>query len=222
MQAHFGFRPIDPRLQDLLMTLPDGFTDIPPGKIAAIATILECRTPPSGEPAPAAGPNWRFERVAKPDLASYVALLRRVGTAHLWYQRLSLGDAAIAAKIADEATVIHVLFDGERPMGLAELDLSEPGSAELVYFGVVSDLVGTGAARFMMNRLLRFAFGLDIDRLWLHTNTIDHPKAMGFYRRAGFSPVRQMLELADDPRLLGLFDRDAAPQVPIFEPNSRD
>ena len=132
MQAHFGFRPIDPRLQDLLMTLPDGFTDIPPGKIAAIATILECRTPPSGEPAPAAGPNWRFERVAKPDLASYVALLRRVGTAHLWYQRLSLGDAAIAAKIADEATVIHVLFDGERPMGLAELDLSEPGSAELV------------------------------------------------------------------------------------------
>lgn len=204
------------------MTLPDGFTDIPPGKIAAIATILECRGAPTGEPVPAASPNWRFERIARPELGWYVALLRKVGTAHLWYQRLSLSDDAITAKIGDEATILHVLFDGDEPMGLAELDLTEPRSAELVYFGVAPELVGSGAARFMMDRLLRVAFGFDIDRLWLHTNTIDHPKAMGFYRRAGFQPVRQMLELADDPRLGGLFQREDAPQVPLFEPNARD
>ena len=100
--------------------------------------------------------------------------------------------------------------------GIAELDLSEPGAAELVYFGVTPDLAGQGAAHFMMERLIASAFAHPIDRLWLHTNTIDHPRAMAFYRRAGFTPVRQMLELADDPRLLGLFPRDAAPQVPLF------
>ena len=199
------------------MSLPDGFTDIPPGKIAAIATILERCEPPTARTFTSDGrPGWRFERTENPDLDWYTRLLRRVGTNHLWYQRLILWPEAIAAKIAAPATVIHALLvDGEAE-GIAELDLSEPGAAELVYFGVTPDLAGQGAAHFMMERLIASAFAHPIKRLWLHTNTIDHPRAMAFYRRAGFTPVRQMLELADDPRLTGLFPRDAAPQVPLF------
>ncbi|MCE7026965.1 GNAT family N-acetyltransferase [Jiella avicenniae] len=199
------------------MPLSDGFTDIPPGKIAAIATILERTEPPRpGEFAVEDRPGWRFARVERPDLDWYVDLLRRVGSHHLWYQRLIQGEEAIARKIADPATVIHALFVDGRAEGIAELDFPEDRVAELVYFGVTPGLVGQGAARFMMAPLLDFAFAEPVDRLWLHTNTIDHPRAIAFYRRFGFVPVRQMLELADDPRLTGLFPRETAPQVPLF------
>ena len=199
------------------MSLPDGFTDIPPGKIAAIATILERRDKPAASGITIEGrPDWRFERVKAPEHDWYVDLLRRVGSNHLWYQRLITGPEAIAAKITASTTIIHALFVDGMAEGIAELDLSEEGSAELVYFGVTPTLAGSGAAHVMMERLVADAFSRPVDRLWLHTNTIDHPRAMAFYRRAGFTPVRQMLELADDPRLMGLFAEDAAPQVPLF------
>ncbi len=205
------------------MSLSDGFTDIPAGKIAAIATILERTEPPGADETDvAAAPGWAFERVEAPELEWYVDLLRRVGSNHLWYQRLIQSPEAIAAKIGSPATVIHALFVDGRTEAIAELDLSEERAAELVYFGVTPGLVGSGAARFMMARLLGFAFSLEIERLWLHTNTIDHPKAMAFYRRFGFVPVRQMLELADDPRLTGLFPRETAPQVPLFPLPGKD
>ncbi|NDW03110.1 GNAT family N-acetyltransferase [Jiella pacifica] len=199
------------------MPLSDGFTDIPPGKIAAIATILERTEPPRpGEFTVEEKPGWRFARVERPDFDWYVDLLRRVGSDHLWYQRLIQSEEAIATKIADPSTVIHALFVDGRAEGIAELDFPAYGVAELVYFGVTPSLVGKGAARFMMAPLLDFAFSAPVDRLWLHTNTIDHPRAIAFYRRFGFEPVRQMLELADDPRLGGLFSRETAPHVPMF------
>ncbi|WAP67990.1 GNAT family N-acetyltransferase [Jiella pelagia] len=205
------------------MSLPDGFTDIPAGKIAAIATVLERSEPPREvEIAVEERPGWSFVRIERPEPGWYVDLLRRVGANHLWYQRLIQSPEEIAGKIADPATVIHALLVDGRAEAIAEIDLSEERSAELIYFGVTPGLVGTGAARFMMARLLAFAFSLPIERLWLHTNTIDHPKAMAFYRRFGFVPVRQMLELADDPRLTGLFPREAAPQVPLFPLPGKD
>ncbi|MBO0663155.1 GNAT family N-acetyltransferase [Jiella sp. MQZ9-1] len=205
------------------MVLPDGFTDIPLGKIAAIATILERREPPeTGSHIAIDQPGWRFALVEAPDLDWYSDLIRRVGSHHLWYQRLIQSPDAITAKITSPATVIHALFVDGTAQGIAELDFSQKGAAELVYFGVTPELAGSGAAHVMMSQLVRFAFGRGIERLWLHTNTIDHPRAMAFYHRAGFTPVRQMLELADDPRLIGLFPRETAPQVPLFEPATSD
>lgn len=205
------------------MSLSDGFTDIPPGKIAAIATVLERTEPPrEDELAVEERPGWSFARIERPEIDWYVDLLRRVGSNHLWYQRLIQSPEEIAEKIAGPTTVVHALLVDGRAEAIAEMDVSQENAAELVYFGVTPGLVGTGAARFMMARLLAFAFSLPIDRLWLHTNTIDHPKAMAFYRRFGFVPVRQMLELADDPRLTGLFSREAAPQVPMFPLPGKD
>ncbi|MEF2553376.1 GNAT family N-acetyltransferase [Aurantimonas sp. A2-1-M11] len=198
------------------MQLPDGFTAIPPGKIAAIATILEMTAPPADREPLSGEANWRFERVAAPDPAWYEALYRRVGGNHLWYSRLAMPGDDLAATIRHPDLAIHALTVDGSPEGLVELDFREEGACELVFFGVTETLIGTRAARFMMGRAIAAAFARPIQRLWLHTNTMDHPRAMAFYRRSGFTPVRQMVEIADDPRLTGLFAPDAAPHLPIF------
>ncbi|MBV9333836.1 MAG: GNAT family N-acetyltransferase, partial [Candidatus Eremiobacteraeota bacterium] len=55
-----------------------------------------------------------------------------------------------------------------------------------------------------------------IGRFWLHTCTLDHPGALAFYRRTGFTPYARKVEVFDDPRYLGLTRADAAPGVPIL------
>jgi hypothetical protein len=51
----------------------------------------------------------------------------------------------------------------------------------------------------------------------VHTCTLDHPNALGFYLRSGFTPYARSVEIADDPRLHGVLPRSAAPHVPVME-----
>ena len=97
-----------------------------------------------------------------------------------------------------------------------ELDFGAEGECELSYFGVTPPLVGHGAGRWMMNRALQLAWSRSIRRLWVHTCSLDHPGALDFYIRSGFAPFRRQVEVADDPRVMGLLPKTAAPHVPIL------
>jgi hypothetical protein len=68
-----------------------------------------------------------------------------------------------------------------------------------------------------MNRAIERAWARPIHRFWVHTCTLDHPGALGFYIRSGFRPYARRVEVADDPRLVGLAPRTSAPHVPIIE-----
>jgi hypothetical protein len=50
----------------------------------------------------------------------------------------------------------------------------------------------------------------------VHTCTLDHPAALGFYRRHGFVPTKRTIETFPDPRLLGVLPADAAPHIPCL------
>ena len=55
-----------------------------------------------------------------------------------------------------------------------------------------------------------------MNRVHVHTCTLDHPAALGAYRRAGFTPYRRAVERFPDPRRVGILPRDCAPQVPLL------
>jgi GNAT superfamily N-acetyltransferase len=199
------------------MTLPDGYTDVPRGKIAAVVTSLEMLAPPAARPDRSASP-WRLRRVLEPGLDWFRDLYRRVGQDWLWFSRLALPDDALAAVLHDPLRELFAL-DGPLPeQGLLELDFRQPGECELSFFGLVPELIGKGAGRWLMNRAIALAWSRPIGRFWVHTCTLDHPQALSFYRRSGFSAFRRQIEMADDPRLTGLLPPTAAPQVPIVRP----
>ena len=128
-----------------------------------------------------------------------------------------MSDAELAAIIHAPGIEVYALIADGRDEGLLELDFREPRQCELVYFGVTAPLIGTGAARFLMNRAMERAWSRDVRRVWVHTCTFDHPSAVAFYQRSGFRPFRRQIEVADDPRLDGTAPRDAAKHVPIIE-----
>jgi hypothetical protein len=51
----------------------------------------------------------------------------------------------------------------------------------------------------------------------VHTCTLDHPRALAFYLRSGFSAFSRQVEVADDPRGEGILPRSAASQIPIID-----
>lgn len=207
--------PDSPAIMAPLLAL-DGYTPLPPGKLAAIVTFLEMRAPPA--PLPERGAEgFTLRRVTRVDPQWYRALFRRIGEPWIWVSRLTLSDAELAAIFDDPAYELYVLSrEGEPDLGLLELDYRSEGEAELAFFGVVPGLVGTGAGRFMMNRANALVWARPVSRFHVHTCTLDHPAAVGFYLKAGFRAVARAIEVIDDPRLSGLMPAGTAPNLPVI------
>lgn len=202
--------------------LADGYTDIPMGRIAAIATTLEMRSPPTPRSLPPLPEGLQIRRVERPRLDWYRDLFRRIGEPWLWHSRLRLSDAALGAILTDNAVMVWALSavdpGGElvSDEGLLELDFRKAGECELAFFGLTPSRTGAGLGRHLMAHAIAEAWRRPIERFWVHTCTLDHPTALGFYIRSGFKPLKRQLEVAWDPRLDGTLSRDAAPDVPIL------
>ncbi len=195
--------------------LKDGFHDVPPGKIAVIVTRLEMRAPPKMRAVPL--PDGVSFHEVTPDRDWYRDIFRRVGSEDwLWYGRLQLDDAALDAILTDPATAYFTLRRDGRDEALLELDFRRKGECELAYFGLTRSLIGSGSGRYLMNEAITRAWAQPISLFHVHTCTMDSPPALGFYRRSGFTPVGQKVQIDDDPRLKGLLPETAGPGVPVF------
>jgi GNAT superfamily N-acetyltransferase len=197
-------------------TIRDEFTVLAPGHIGAVITHLEMHALPRLSPDPAGTP-YQLRHVPEPDLDWYRGLYRTVGENWLWFSRLTLDDAALATLIHDPAIQVHALHHNGREAGMLELDARRFPDVEISFLGVVEDLIGKGAGRFLLNRALEISWARSPRRVTVHTCTLDHPRALGFYLRSGFMPYARSVEVADDPRLHGILARSAAPHVPIME-----
>jgi len=193
----------------------DGYYDLPPGKIAAVVTYLEMRTPPPISPAPATS-EFAVRRVSHPDLDWYRELYRRIGEPWLWFSRLRMSDDELRAILHDPAVDVFALSDAGADHGLLEFDRRCFPEIELSFFGVTPGLIGRGAGGALLQHGLPLAWEHQPKRVWLHTCTSDHPGALAFYSKAGFLPYKRALEITDDPRITGDLPRTAAPHVPIL------
>ncbi len=197
--------------------LGNGFHDIPSGKVATIVTYLEMRTSPASVPRPMPE-GVELRRVMQPDTAWYRDLYFRVGGFDwLWFSRLQMTDAQLQAILDDQNVHVFAVEKDGVAEGLLELDFRDQGSCELAFLGLTKALIGKGVGGALMSFALDTAWRAPIDLLHIHTCTLDSPQALGFYRKCGFKPVRQQVEIVDDPRLNGVLPRDAGKHIPIIE-----
>lgn len=197
--------------------LDKGFHNVPPGAIATVVTHLEMREKPDLRPVTAPdGVSLSF--VTAPSTDWYRDLYTRVGGHDwLWFSRLALPESELSAILSDPKVEVYAVDLDGHAEGLLELDFRQDSECELAFFGLTTRMIGRGLGRVMMNHAIEHAWRKPITRFHVHTCTLDHPSALGFYRRSGFTPIRQQIEIADDPRLAGLIPRHAGSHVPIIE-----
>jgi GNAT superfamily N-acetyltransferase len=198
--------------------IPNGYTDLAPGKIASVVTYLEMLEKPAAERPTAAANESRvwLKPVKDPALDWYRSLFRRAGAQWLWFSRLEMSDEELKAVLDRPTTELFLAVGEAGEIGMAELDRCTPQEVEIASFALFGEAIGRGLGRPFMSALLEKAWSGATKRVWLHTCTLDGPTALAFYQRCGFRPYKRAIEVADDPRLRGVLPEDAAPQVPII------
>jgi GNAT superfamily N-acetyltransferase len=203
-----------------MATIPlalDGYTDLPPGKIANVVTYLELAPLPPPTTTQRKPPGLEVRPIAEPSTEWFRDIYRRVGEDRLWFSAAMMSDAQLAAELTAPETLILALERGGSAIGIAELRFGT-GDVEVVTFGVVPEAVGIGAAGMLMDVALSEAARSGTRRVWLHTCSFDHPAAIPFYLKRGFRAFKYAIEVVDDPRLTGVLPATAAPHVPIVRP----
>ena len=152
----------------------------------------------------------------------YRLLYRRIGAPWLWWSRLALDDAALAAIIHDPAVELYAVTDRARvEIGMLEVDFRVPGACEIAFFGFVPKATGHGFGKWLMRRALQRAWfrnegAGEVERVWVHTCTLDDPRAVAFYGAQGFVPHARFVEVFRDPRAAGLLPADMGALHPLI------
>ncbi|MEP9372990.1 GNAT family N-acetyltransferase [Mesorhizobium sp. KR1-2] len=162
-----------------------------------LVTYLEMTDAPQGAVFPAPVAAARIERETL-DPAEYVALYRAVGEPLNWDMRLRMPAEELRDFLTNPATHVYVLRVDGRAVGLCEFDGVGQPEVELVHFGLIADVQGQKLGPCLLDRALREVWSHATQRVWLHTDTSDHPKAKSTYQRAGFRIFAERMETFPD------------------------
>jgi GNAT superfamily N-acetyltransferase len=139
----------------------------------------------------------QIERITAPTAAFYRDVYDRVGRPWLWYERRLLSDAALQTLLDQPDHELHVAQHDGDLVGYFEL-----GGDELVFFGLTLSYIGRRIGPWLLDRAIERIFARGVERIDLNTNSLDHPKALDTYRKAGFRPVRSESKELRDPRVV--------------------
>ncbi len=171
-------------------------------------TYLEMLARPREARVPLPAGKLALMRAENCTVSFYRYIYNAVDEPWLWYERRLFDDRALAALITRPTIEIFVLYVGGVPAGFFELDTAVPRETKLCYFGLVPDFIGRGYGPYLLQAVIDRAWtARPIDRLWLHTSTFDHPKALPTYQRAGFVVYARRPVSFEDPRLSGILPR---------------
>ena len=165
--------------------------------VELFVTYLEMTEPPADPALVAPLADTEIQReVLDPD--RFLALYRAVGAPLRWDQRLLMPDAALRDFLSNPTTLLHILRLDGAAIGLCEFDGAGSPEIELTHFGLVPEAQGKRLGPYLLDQALRSAWSTRPQRIWLHTDTWDHPKAIATYQRAGFKIYAQRFEVFPD------------------------
>lgn len=127
----------------------------------------------------------------RPTVAYYRFLYDAVGGPWGWSSRKKKNDEELVQIIHDPAVEMHVLHVEGVPAGFAELDRRVAGEVEVAQFGLTREFIGQGLGKYFLWWTIERAWSYGPSRLWLHTCSKDHPRALPNYLGAGFATYKE-------------------------------
>jgi GNAT superfamily N-acetyltransferase len=194
--------------------LNDRNVDMRPAEIDVVTTFLEMTEKPKHPPSARPMGSYALMRLDRPPVGYYRYLYNTVGEPWFWTDRRRMSDDELASEIHAEGVDIFVLHSAGVPAGYVEIDSRSKPQIAIQCFGLMPDFIGRGLGRYLMNWSVDFAWSLGASRLTVDTCTLDHPKALESYQRAGFRPIRREHARIVDPRLEGLIPTHVEPRLP--------
>jgi ribosomal protein S18 acetylase RimI-like enzyme len=152
------------------------------------------------EPPAPIRPRVGEERIGRETLpiSEYLDLYTRVGQPLRWDQRLKMARSELSLLLESERSRIYVLRDHhDEALGFCEFERCLP-DIELKNFGLVLKAQGRGLGSWLLRTALHHEWRSQPRRIWLHTDTWDHPAALRLYEKAGFRTYMVRMECPQD------------------------
>jgi len=194
--------------------LNKGDVDLSSAEIDVIVTYMEMAARPTRPSIPLPPGKHALLRVEKPTIQFYRFLYNTVGEEWLWTDRRRMSDEQLLKEVDHPEVELTVLYSGGQPAGFVEIDRRPKPAISFNYFGLVREFIGMGLGKYLLNWAIDQAWSYGPDRLIVDTCSLDHPRAIGEYQRAGFQPVRQVHKRMLDPRLEGYAPMHVIPRLP--------
>ncbi|AZQ74364.1 GNAT family N-acetyltransferase [Streptomyces luteoverticillatus] len=165
-----------------------------PAPTTKTVTYLKMTNPGQLAPAPAV-PGLALRRLdaASPLIRSVQA---EVGAAYGWRASTRTPqqwDEHLASRPLRQHWLITL---NDEPAGVAYLEPHPGGDVEITAFGLLPAHLGKGLGGYALTLALQQAWATPspgaarVSRVWLRTNTNDHPHALGNYQKRGLRPYR--------------------------------
>ena len=118
----------------------------------------------------------------------------------------------LVAAITRPEVDIYVLYVGGEPAGFVELNRQAMPEINIDYFGLMPQFTGRGYGAYFLNWAVDQAWSLEAKRLTVASSSLDDPRGLRTYQKAGFVPFRQDRAAIVDPRALGLIPEHHEPR----------
>jgi len=150
--------------------------------------------------------DMRRAEVASPELNRF--LYTAVGSDWWWYARLGWSRAKWLEYLDRPEVETWVAYLSGTPVGYFELEAQgapgaqgpqRRGEVELAYLGLLPTFIGRGLGSELLGSAIERAWQRKPKRVWLHTCTLDHPRAMQNYQSHGFRPYKTEEEIEQLP-----------------------
>jgi len=165
----------------------------PGAEITLTVTYLEMTEPPSYDwPSLPPGPPASLIGAEDPPAWYFLALYGAVGAPYEWTDWLERPEEEARAFIQHPEVTLYTLMRSGWPAGFFILDSREAGRCDLAYFGLVPEMVGQGLGSWMVRTAIHMGWDRPgTRRMTVETCSLDHPRALSLYQRAGFAPIGQ-------------------------------
>ena len=111
---------------------------------------------------------------------------KNIGKKHKWIDRLVWTENQWIDYVSSEKVKTYVLKYKEDLAGFFELIFhSEKNEIEIAYFGILEEFQNKKLGSYLLSQAIQKSFQRDINRVWVHTCSLDHKNALNNYIARG-------------------------------------
>ncbi len=121
-----------------------------------------------------------------PDFALNKFFYKNIGKDYRWIDRLEWDNNKWINYVENPNLKTHILKDKENLVGYFETIFNfEKKNVEIAYFGILKEYFGKKYGSFLLTEAIKRSFISNINKVWLHTCSLDHKNALKNYQARG-------------------------------------
>ena len=152
-------------------------------EIKSLNELIETLTPPIG---------YTVYFLNPPNFQLNKFFYKNIGKDHQWIDRLVWSEKEWIDYVSSEKVKTYILKKNEDICGYFELIFhNEKNEFEIAYFGLLQEYQNKKLGSFLLSIAIKKCFERKINRVWVHTCSLDHDNALNNYLSRGMKIFKQ-------------------------------